>query len=164
MHEDSMNNMRILVDKYLTENMIVVDIGSMDVGYGQSYKNLLPQNCTYYGADLSKGPNVDVVLTDPYIYPFEDSSVDVVMSGQALEHCDFFWVACQEMTRILKPGGRLFLIVPMAGDIHRYPVDCWRFYPDAYQAIASWCKLQLTDTWQSDNFWKDNVGAFVKNW
>ena len=87
------------------------------------------------------GPGVDIVLDDPYRLPFGDGEVDVVVSGQMLEHCEFFWLSFGEMLRILKPDGYLFLIVPSAGPIHNYPVDCYRFYPDAMKALAKYTGL-----------------------
>ena len=40
--------------------------------------------------------------------------------------------------RILRPGGLLYINVPSNGDFHRYPLDCWRFYPDAGVALVRW--------------------------
>ncbi len=91
-------------------------------------------NWTYQGIDLNEGPNVDVVLTSPYKFPMADGHYDVLISGQAFEHVKFFWLTWMEMVRTLKPGGFIFLIAPSRGPEHRFPVDCWRFYPDGYRA------------------------------
>lgn len=55
------------------------------------------------------------------------------------------------MSRVLKPGGLLCLIFPSSGAVHRYPFDCWRFYPDSAQAITQFAGLELleADTEQS---------------
>ena len=56
----------------------------------------------------------------------------------------------------LKPEGVLFMIAQSAGPIHRYPVDCYRFYPDAYQALADWSGLRLEDCWMDERGpWRD---------
>jgi len=118
--------------------------------------------------DLAAGPNVDVVLSSPYRLPFQSHSVDVIVSGQAFEHIEFFWLTWLEMTRILKPGGLIFLVAPSRGPEHRYPQDCWRFYPDGYRALASFGGLELVSAntdWEShaDEFsapWGDTVGVF----
>ena len=39
---------------------------------------------------------------------------------------------------MLKEGGVLYLNVPACGYFHRYPQDCWRFYPDAANALCKW--------------------------
>jgi hypothetical protein len=42
-------------------------------------------------------------------------------------------------------------------------VDCWRFYPDAYAALAKWGKVELVDAWtEPTDQWHDQVGAFKK--
>jgi SAM-dependent methyltransferase len=101
-------------------------------------------------------------MDDPYRLPLESGSVDVVVSGQMLEHCEFFWLAFAEMMRVLKPDGLLFLIAPSAGPIHRYPVDCYRFYPDAYAALARHAGCHLVECWLDERGpWRDRVGVFA---
>ena len=83
-------------------------------------------------------------------------------------HIEFFWLTWLEMARILKPGGLIFLVAPSRGPEHRYPQDCWRFYPDGYRALASFGGLELVSAntdWEShaDEFsapWGDTVGVF----
>ena len=106
---------------------------------------------------------MSIVLDDPYKVPLEDNYADVVVSGQMFEHCEFFWLSFLEMVRVVRPGGYIFLIAPMHGKVHRYPVDCWRFYPDAYAALAKWGKVELVDAWtEPTDQWHDQVGAFKK--
>ena len=44
--------------------------------------------------------------------PFPDASFDVVYSHEVLEHVQDDHQACQEMARVLRPGGRAVLFVP----------------------------------------------------
>jgi hypothetical protein len=37
---------------------------------------------------------------------------DVVISGQAFEHIEFFWLSWRETVRVLRQGGLIFLIAP----------------------------------------------------
>jgi SAM-dependent methyltransferase len=67
----------------------------------------------------------------------------VVISGQALEHIEFFWLTMLEISRILKPGGLCCLIAPSAGPEHRFPVDCWRFYRDGMAALGKWAGFEI---------------------
>src|SRR5690606_22164720 len=99
-----------------------------------------PANVTYIGLDFEKAKGVDVLLTDPYTLPFENESVDVVVSSSCFEHSEMFWLVFAEILRILKPNGLVYLNAPSNGVVHRYPVDCWRFYPDAGEALATWGK------------------------
>lgn len=147
----------------------VVDIGSYDVN--GSYRSLFDQpQWRYVGVDLEAGPGVDVVLRSPYRLPMASGSVDLVISGQAFEHVEFFWVTWLEMVRVLKPGGMIFLIAPSRGPEHRYPQDCWRFYPDGYRALAKYggCTLlEVSTDWEphpdpGSRDWGDTVGVFRK--
>jgi SAM-dependent methyltransferase len=173
MHLSSYQHMSGLVAKHLdaASSLRIVDIGSYDVN--GSYRSLFADRpmWSYTGVDLSAGPGVDVVLRDPYRLPIEDASVDLVISGQAFEHIEFFWVTWLEMLRVLRPGGRIFLIAPSRGPEHRFPQDCWRFYPDGYRALAKFGRCELTEVstdWEphpdpDSSHWGDTVGVFVKS-
>ena len=139
----------------------VVDLGAMNVN--GSYRELFAADTDYVGVDLEPGPGVQVVLGDVYRLPFEDDSVDLVITGQMLEHCAHFWRVFTEIARILKPEGLAFIIAPSSGPVHRYPVDCYRFYPDSYQALADWSGLRLIHSWTDERGpWHDIVGVFQK--
>jgi SAM-dependent methyltransferase len=167
-HVSSYEHMRDLVERYLdpATALGVVDIGSYDVN--GSYRTLFGNaGWSYCGLDLEAGPGVDVVLESPYRYPIASRSVDLVISGQAFEHVEYFWLSWMEMLRILKPGGMVFLIAPSRGPEHRYPQDCWRFYPDGYRALAKFgnCELlEVATDWEPHadpgSDWGDTVGVF----
>jgi SAM-dependent methyltransferase len=163
--------MRHLVDTYLSArpDLTVADLGSCDVN--GSYRPFFDRPGWHYiGVDLAPGANVDCVLESPYRFPLPSASVDAFISGQAFEHVEFFWLTWLEMVRVLRPGGLIFLIAPSRGPEHRFPVDCWRFYPDGYAALAKWAALDLveaTTDWEPDAEpgsapWGDTVGVFRK--
>jgi hypothetical protein len=145
------------------EQLTVVEIGSEE--FNGAYRHIFAdERFAYLGCDRAPGPGVDIVLNDPYKLPLPDASADYVISGQMLEHCEFFWLSFAEMLRVLKPDGYLFLIAPSGGPIHNYPVDCYRFYPDAFRALARYTGCQLLDLWHDDRGpWKDLVGIFRHN-
>lgn len=152
--------MRRCVDWYGASDGKIVDLGAMNVN--GSYGELFPGG-DYVGVDLEPGPGVDVVLSDVYHLPFEDSSVDLILSGQMLEHCGQFWRVFSEIRRVLRPEGRAYLIAPSSGPVHRYPVDCYRFYPDSYAALAEWSGLRLVHSWTDERGpWCDITGVFQK--
>jgi SAM-dependent methyltransferase len=149
----------------------VLEVGSRGT---ESYRPLLEdRGWRYTGLDVGEGPNVDLVAEDPFHWEIEDSRFDLVVSGQVFEHIDFFWITFLEMARVLKPGGLVILIAPSRGDQHRHPVDCWRFYPDGFSALAKWAGLELIETnnpWKVDRSvdlpsmcrWGDTAGVFRK--
>lgn len=165
MHESSFRRMQAFRDTHLAnrqaERLRVIDIGSQDVN--GSYRPLFDHSAwEYVGVDMAAGRNVDVVLRNPYDWrELPSRSADVVVSGQAFEHIEYFWITALEVARVLRPGGICCLIVPSAGPEHRYPVDCWRFYPDGLRAIARFAGL---DVLQADTDWTGTGGEGGDMW
>jgi len=168
MHKSSYLNMSHFIEAYLDKKVVtrIIDIGSMNI-HG-CYKSLFDVPAwEYLGADIVKGANVDIILKDVYDWSqLPDNEFDVVISGQTFEHVEFFWLTIKEMARILKPGGLMCIIAPSGGKEHRYPVDCWRFYPDGMQALAKWAGLIVLEAyaqWNTtihptmDKHWRDCV-------
>ena len=171
MHESSYQHMADLVARHLDPErpLRVYDIGAMDVN--GTYRPLFENpRWEYRGIDLEAGPNVDLVLDSPYRLPLADGEADLIVSGQAFEHVEFFWLSWLEMVRAINPGGLIFLIAPSRGPEHRYPVDCWRFYPDGYRALAHYAAMEpveVTTDWEphpdpGSAAWGDTVGVFRK--
>jgi predicted O-methyltransferase YrrM len=67
------------------------------------------------------------------------------------------------MIRVLKGDGLLFLILPSSGPEHRYPVDCYRFLPDSFAALAKYADAFLVEAWHDQRGpWRDVVGVMAK--
>jgi SAM-dependent methyltransferase len=172
MHKTAEQNAQRFFNKYVypnNENITILEIGSYIGGF--NIRSLNPQNSKYVGVDLSEGPGVDVVLTDPYILPFGDNTFDYVISSSCFEHIDFFWLSYLEIMRVLKPSGVFYLNAPSNGDFHQYPIDSWRFFPDSAHSLIKWGNRngydsilleQYTSNKDSD-IWADYVGVFLKD-
>lgn len=171
MHPTAMDNGRLFFECYLSagDTATVIDIGAQDVN--GSLRAAVPAQCRYIGLDFAPGPGVDTVLDDPYSLPFDAASVDAVVSSSCFEHIEFFWLMFNEILRVLKPGGLFYLNAPSNGEFHRYPVDCWRFYPDAGMALVNWATrsgyrpalLESFTTHQRLDIWNDFVAVFLKD-
>ena len=149
MHQSSLDNMLAFKKKYLEdrkdEPLLILDLGSLDVN-GSYRDHFALGPWTYRGIDMAAGRNVDIVLRDPYDWrEIASGSADVVVSGQAFEHIEFFWLTILEIARVLKPEGLCCLIAPSGGPEHRYPVDCWRYYPDGFAALARFASLEVAE-------------------
>lgn len=129
-----------------SKNLKILEVGSLDVN--GTYASLFNEpNWTYHGADMSAGKNVNIVLSNPYDWSnIEASSYDVVISGQAFEHIEYFWVTTLQINRVLKTGGLACVIAPAGGREHCYPTDCWRYYRDGMRVIAKWGKLEVIES------------------
>lgn len=171
MHPSAFNNCKNFFDVYSpifdNKSTKVVEIGSQDVN--GSLRAVCPPNFNYIGVDFQMAKGVDIVLNDPYSLPFEDNSVDIVLSSSCFEHSEMFWLVFLEILRVLKNNGIFYLNAPSAGDYHRYPVDCWRFYPDSGHALISWGKRsgynpRLLESYiQKGGSWQDFVAVFAKD-
>ena len=170
MHPSAMNNGRLFFEIYASKlsKGVVIDIGAQDVN--GSLRSVCPPHLKYIGVDFVQAPGVDVVLDDPYRLPFEDGSVDVVVSSSCFEHSELFWVLYLEIMRVLKSPGLFYLNAPSNGTFHRYPVDCWRFYPDSGKALITWAKRNGVDACVLESYvsrqdgavWSDYVAVFLK--
>ena len=171
MHNTAMDHGRRFFETYVKEphGATIVDLGSQDVN--GSLRSVAPDGANYVGVDFEDAKGVDVVITNPYSLPFADESVDICVSSSCFEHSEFFWLVFLEIMRILKPAGLLYLNVPSNGDFHRYPVDCWRFYPDSGIALQNWARrngysaalLESFTGEQKVDVWNDFVAVFVKD-
>jgi len=127
--------------KIIGNKIKVIDVGSSD--FNGSYKHLFVEDkYEYFGLDMEKGSNVDIILKNPYNWKeIETNSFDIVISGQTFEHSEFFWLTMSEMARVLKMNGLLCIIAPNGFGEHRYPVDCYRFFSDGMVALARYVSL-----------------------
>ncbi len=147
MHPSSYDRMAEFARDYLSgregEALTIVDLGSCD--YNGSYRPIFAQKrWRYLGVDLTAGPNVDLILREPYHWrELKSGSIDVVVSGQTFEHTEFFWETMLEIGRVLKPGGICCIIAPASGDEHRFSLDCWRIFSDGFRAVARYAGLEV---------------------
>ena len=172
MHPTAMSNCQSFFTTYSAsfvqhQHVKVVEIGSQNVN--GTLRDTCPANFEYIGVDFAQAKGVDIVLEDPYKLPFEDESVDVVLSSSCFEQSEMFWLVFLEILRVLKPNGLFYLNVPSTGSFHRYPVDCWRFYPDSGAALVKWAQLHgskpavLESYTQIAGNWQDYVAVFLKD-
>ena len=106
MHPTSYEKMEYFKNTYLNpeKELKILDIGSFDKTGNYNYSLIMnEEKWTYHGLDLSEGKNVDIVVKDPYVWrEIEDETYDVVISGQAFEHIEFFWLTMEQINRVLK--------------------------------------------------------------
>lgn len=163
MHQSSIDKMTMFREVYLSEKLNdplhILDLGSQDVN--GSYRPIFSQHVWHYvGLDMEAGNNVDIVLRTPYVWrEIASESADVVISGQAFEHIQFFWITMLEVARVLKPGGICCILAPSSGPEHRYPVDCWRFYPDGMMSLAHFAQMEVIEAktqWENNGYNDDS--------
>ena len=159
MHRSSYDKMLAFRDAYLRHMMgtplTILDVGSAAVSDdGATYRALFSApDWRYIGLDVQPGPNVDMVTEDPYCWSgLTDASIDVVISGQAFEHIEWPWLTIREIARVMRPDGIAAITAPSAGPVHRFPKDCWRFYPDGMPALAAYAGLRVVEQHWDDGY------------
>ena len=145
-----MLKMEYFKNNYLNPNdeLKILDIGSFDRTGENNYSQILNEmKWDYKGLDLKEGNNVDIIVENPYDWQeIEANSFDVIVSGQALEHIQFFWLTMEQINRVLKPGGLCCIIVPSKGPVHRNPYDCYRFNEDGVISLAKYVKFDILES------------------
>jgi len=166
MHDSAIESLKDFKKNYLdliqTDHEIqVVEIGSYSIN--SNIKPIFDNKFKYTGLDIKKGPNVDLVLSDSYKLPFDDNTIDAIISISTFEHTDFFWLTYLEILRALKPQGLFFLNVPSNAHYHRHPGDSWRFYPDSANSLEKWGKKNNYNCQVLEHFTNHETGIDVWN-
>lgn len=159
MHQSAMQHGQRFFETYVPQlpsaQPTIVEIGAQNVN--GTLRDVCPQGLEYIGLDFADGEGVDRIMHNPYHLPLEDASVDIVVSSSCFEHAEFFWLTVLDIMRVLKAGGLLYMNVPSNGHFHRWPVDCWRFYPEAGKALANWSVYNGYDVMLLESFIGDRL-------
>ena len=151
MHRSSFEKMHAFRQVYLSEytgkKCAILDVGSASFGGDDGYRPIFVEpDWNYTGLDVTAAHNVDLVVANAYRWDeVADSSVDIAVSGQAFEHIAWPWLTMMEIARVLRAGGLAAITAPSAGHVHRYPLDCWRYYPDGFPALAAYAGLRVVE-------------------
>jgi SAM-dependent methyltransferase len=144
MHDTASKCGDLFAQLYGGLNKVVVDIGGKD--FNGSLKVFFEKlGMTYICVDIEPHPSVDVVVQPGAKLPFDNGSIDLIVSTSCFEHDPCFWITFKEMTRVTKLGGFIYVNAPSKGPYHCHPGDNWRFYSDAGQALAYWSSFRFAD-------------------
>lgn len=104
---------------------VLLDIGGRGKPYAEFFRDRVLR---HFVVDIEAGKSVDLV-GDARVLPVADSSVDVILCTQVIEHIPEPVPVLQEIWRVLRPGGTLILSVPAIFPQHGSPGDYWRYMP-----------------------------------
>ncbi len=100
-------------------------------GVGMYVEHLTPLGGQIFGLEFDFERAAEAALRSPRILnaagenlPYPDSSFDLILSHEVLEHVTDDRQAIAEMARVLKPGGRAIIFVPNRG----YPFETHGIY------------------------------------
>lgn len=103
----------------------------LDVGAGEQPYRELFAHLDYVTTDWANSVHpgarkVDIVAPADDL-PIEEGSFDAVVCTQVLEHVAEPLAVLSELFRVLRPGGRLYLTVPLTWEEHEAPYDFFRY-------------------------------------
>ena len=101
---------------------VIVDVGA---GKGQYRKPL--RRGRYIGVDFVAYDGVAIVTDIVAGLPLPDESADVVVLSNVLEHIPEPRAVLAHCHRILRPGGKVLILVPFFIKIHQEPYDYLRY-------------------------------------
>ena len=128
---------RIRRNEWIKQQVANIPVNSkiLDVGAGGCPHKSKFEHCQYFSQDFVQLSNVQIqnqvgygkidFISDILNIPVDDESFDVILCTEVIEHVPNPIEALKEMSRILKPGGKLLITAPMQSGLHQEP---YHFY------------------------------------
>jgi len=153
----------------------VFDVGCGERPYAEFFK---PRIARYWGLEyppVADNLNPDVwnrpemlrtvvdVWGDAQRLPFADATFDTVLAAEMLEHIPDPNACVAEIARVIKPGGRFLLTVPLVAPLHQWPFDFYRFTPKGIEAIVQRNGFEVERVTPRGNF-ASATGATISHW
>jgi len=130
----------------------------VDIGCGEKpfHKYLVDLVDEYIGVDHSNTvhskQNIDV-FAEVYNLPFAKNSFDIAILTQVIEHLENPSEALNEINRILKPEGLLFISWPFLYPIHEAPRDFYRYTKYGMKHLVLGSGFEIVKLNSSSGFW-----------
>ena len=120
----------------------------LDAGAGECRFRPQFAHTRYFAIDHGKGdPNWDYSHLDVVgaleALPFSSAVFDGLLNIVVLEHVEKPESVLQEMARVLKPRGRIFLVAPLCWELHQIPEDYFRFTEYGLRSLLARAGLRV---------------------
>jgi len=154
-------------DKWMATKAASVEAGEsvLDVGAGTCPYRTLFSHCVYKTHDFMKYSGEKLGGTNDYgnidyvseitAIPVPDNSFDVVICTEVLEHVPNPILALTELSRIVRPGGRLLITAPLGSGLHQLPYHYYGgFSPEWYHHWGRHLGLEVVETTPNGGFFR----------
>jgi SAM-dependent methyltransferase len=138
---------------------------------GEGYRQAMDRWFTYTCSDFDERAHQGTVRLDLQAIDLPDDSLDVILTPHVLEHVPETDRAIDEIARVLAPGGRMYLQVPVLQGATAPPVEpefhgddtpvFWRFGPDLTARLRD---HGFTTTLLCTADWQRRVDAGDQEW
>lgn len=131
------NFINYLSGKYNKKGMRVLEIGSRVVT-GSCFRNSFNE-AEYIGFDYHNGENVDIVGDAHQLSSYFDKNekFDLIFSSAVFEHLAMPWKVAEEISKLLKVGGSVFVETHFSFSSHERPWHFFQFSDMALKALFS---------------------------
>jgi SAM-dependent methyltransferase len=119
---------------------LIINGKILDVGGDtrSPYQKLLrgTHQFTNLNLDVAAGPNIRHNLEN-CPWPVSDEQFDAILLINVLEHIFNFTAVIHESWRVIKPGGKIVIVVPFLHQIHPSPHDYFRYTAETLERLFS---------------------------
>lgn len=131
----------------------VLNVGAGAASVQYDYAHRLA-NDEYHTLEISNETSPTYVGNVCAMPQVPSDSYDWVMAVAVLEHVKDMWAGVREITRVVKPGGRVYISIPFHNDIHFEATwgDYWRVSPFGFREL-----LEPTFSIESIEYWGDTM-------
>lgn len=110
-------------------NSSIIDVGAGDSPYREIFIKKYKYIATDFAeTDCHEYKNIDYICTADNIH-VGNKSFDSIICTEVLEHVSNPEEVIKEFSRIIKPGGQLFITTPFIIKLHEIPYDYLRYTP-----------------------------------
>jgi SAM-dependent methyltransferase len=115
----------------------LLDVGAGLCPYKKYFKHVeyVSQDFCVNGENDWDFSHIDI-KSDADKIPVEDGSFDNILCTSVLEHLKYPDKAFHEFSRILKTGGKIYLVAPLTWAEHHEPFDYYRFTKFCFRQLA----------------------------
>ena len=126
------NSSRVRLEKENADFAALVPAGALvlDAGAGMSPYRYMFQHALYESADFEKVDKKyepSTYVCDLKDIPVEDNRFDFIIFNQVMEHLPEPKLVLRELSRVLKPGGKMIYTGPLFYEEHEIPYDYYRY-------------------------------------
>ncbi|WP_299410515.1 class I SAM-dependent methyltransferase [Acaryochloris sp. IP29b_bin.148] len=131
-----------LIEKHASG--LLLDLGCGNVPLYQMYKDYIIDNiCVDWSSSFHENPYLDHEVNINDGIPLQGKIFDTILMTDVLEHISNPELVMSEVSRLLKPRGKLILTVPFLYKIHEKPYDYFRYTEFSLKMFCQKNKLDI---------------------